>query len=436
MTNQPEPLATALHSNLRLLAFALVLLCALTMITMQSAEAQTYSVIHSFNLLAGDGAGPDAGLILDSHGNLFGTTFAGGTSDSCSPYKCGTVFEMSPANGGGWTETVIHNLGSIDGHPGAPLTMHSHGNLYGTGAGFSGDGAVFELVPGSNGSWREVILHQFRANGDGSGPGSAVTLDSSGLLYGTTSIGGKYGEGTAYSVNPHLISGESVIHSFLPSITSGYAPSSTYLQIINGNIYGTTLYGGPGGGPYGGGTVFQLTRSGSGWTATTLYAFKGASHGDGSRPIAGLLFDGTNNFYGVTQTGGTASGNCQQNGCGTVYKLTHNADGSWSESVLYSFQGETDGNGPWGNLIFDRSGNIYGTTYAGGVQNGYGNGTVFKLTPGTGGHWTETVLARLPGGAGGSIVPGGVVMDSAGNIYGTAQNGGAYGYGVVWEITP
>ena len=172
------------------------------------------------------------------------------------------------------------------------------------------------------------------------------------------------------------------------------------------------------------------------WTKKTSNILKGASQGDGSRPIAGLLFDGTNNFYGVTQTGGTASGNCQQDGCGTVYKLTHNSDGSWSESVLYSFQGEADGNGPWGNLIFDRSGNIYGTTYAGGVQNGYGNGTVFKLTPGTGGHWTETVIARLPGGAGGSIVPGGVVMDSAGNIYGTAQNGGAYGYGVVWEITP
>lgn len=400
------------------------------------AQGQTYRVIHDFNFRAGDGAGPDAGLLLDSHGNLFGTTFAGGTPGGCSGNTCGTVFEMSPAPGGGWTETVIHNATSVDGHSGAPLTMDAHGNLYGTGGGSAGDGAVFELLAGPNGSWTERVLHQFQGNGDGSGPGSGLTLDSSGILYGTTFSGGGYGEGTVYSVNPHSITGEAVIHSFAPSVTSGNAPSSTYLQIINGSIYGTTSAGGPSGGPYGGGTVFQLTPNGSGWTATTLYTFKGARYGDGSHPIAGLLFDGINNFYGVTQLGGTPNSNCQPYGCGAIYKLTHNSDGSWSETVLYSFQSGTDGNGPWGNLIFDRSGNIYGTTYAGGVQGAYGNGTVFKLTPAGGGHWNYSVVTRLPGGAGGSIVQGGVILDSAGNIYGTAQNGGAYGYGVVFEITP
>jgi uncharacterized repeat protein (TIGR03803 family) len=149
-----------------------------------------------------------------------------------------------------------------------------------------------------------------------------------------------------------------------------------------------------------------------------------------------LLYDGANNFYGTTEQGGYTGSPCNTNGCGTVYKLTHNSDGSWSESVLYVFRGGSDGAAPWGNLIFDHTGNIIGTTYSGGVQGADGNGTVFKLTPGSGGQWNYSVLVRLPGGTGGWIVPGGVVIDSAGNLYGTAQNGGAYGDGVVWEITP
>lgn len=395
---------------------------------------QTYRVIHNFNLSTGDGAAPDAGLAFDSHGNLFGTTFAGGTPNGCGTgYTCGTVFELSPDGSGGWNERIIQNLSSVNAHPGAPVTIDSHGNIYGTGGGFNGYGAVFALLLGANGSYTQEILHQFRANGDGAGPGSGLTLDSSsGFLYGTTGEGGEYNDGTVYSVNPHSISGLALLHSFTPNVTSGNAPSSTYLQLINGSIYGTTLSGGPGG-PFGFGTIFQLTRSGSGWTATTLYSFKGAAHGDGARPVAGLLPDGAGNFYGVTSSGGTG---CAPSGCGTVFKLTHNSDGTWSESVLYSFQNGLDGNSPWGNLIFDASGNILGTTYAGGELHAYGNGTVFKLTRGAGGQWTESIVARLPGGAGGSIIDGGVVIDSAGNIYGTAQNDGAYGGGVVFEITP
>jgi uncharacterized repeat protein (TIGR03803 family) len=401
------------------------------------AQAQTYQVIHNFNLATGDGAGPEAGLLLDSHGNLFGTTFAGGVSSQCTTgYTCGTVFEMSPANGGGWTETVIRNLGNIDGHPGTPMTMDAHGNLYGTAAGFNTYGSVFELLAGSNGTWTEQILHQFMGGADGSDAGSGLTLDTSGVVYGTTFNGGEYNDGTVYSVNPHSILGKKLIHSFVPSVTSGNSPSSTYLQIINGHIYGTTSYGGPSGTPYGNGTVFELTPSGSGWSATTLYSFKGPLNGDGAHPVAGLLFDGTNNFYGTTQLGGTGTGNCQPYGCGTVYRLTHNADGSWTETVLHSFENGLDGNGAWGNLIFDAAGNIYGTTYAGGVLYGYGNGTVFKLKPGSGGQWTYSVLVRLPGGNGGSIIDGGLVIHSAGNLYGTAQNGGTYGDGVVFEITP
>jgi uncharacterized repeat protein (TIGR03803 family) len=400
-----------------------------------SLSGQTYHVIHDFNMAAGDGAAPDAGLLLDSHGNLFGTTFAGGALGGCNGYTCGTVFEMSPTGGGGWTETVIHNSTAVDAHSGAPLIMDAHGNLYGTAGGFNSYGSVFELLAAPNGTWIEQILHQFTGNGDGSGPGSGLTLDSSGVVYGTTFSGGEYNEGTVYSVNPRSVSNEKIIHSFVPSVVSGNSPSSTFLQIIDGHIYGTTVYGGPNGIPYGNGTVFDLTLTANGWTASTLYVFKGAQHGDGAHPVAGL-FDGINNFYGTTQLGGTGTGYCQPYGCGTVYRLTHNSDGSWSETVLHAFQAGLDGDGPWGNLIFDRSGNIYGTTYAGGVQNEYGNGTIFKLSPSSGGQWTYSVLVRLPGGAGGSIIDGGLVIDNAGNLYGTAQNGGAYGDGVVFEITP
>jgi uncharacterized repeat protein (TIGR03803 family) len=411
-----------------------VLLAALTLSS--PLPGQTYQVIHNFNAPAGDGNGPGAGLLLDSHGNLFGTTFAGGTPGGCEGYTCGTVFEMSPAAGGGWTETVIHDATAVDGHSGAPVTMDAHGNLYGTAGGFNSYGSVFELLAGSNGSWTERIIHQFQGGVDGWEAASGLTLDSSGILYGATFSGGAYGKGTVYSVNPHSVSGEKQIYSFAPSVLAGANPSSTYLQLIDGTIYGTTIGGGASGSPYGWGTVFKLTPRGSGWIATTIYAFQGPSHGDGGNPVAGLLYDGANNFYGTTEQGGYTGSPCNTNGCGTVYKLTHNSDGSWSESVLYVFRGGSDGAAPWGNLIFDHTGNIIGTTYSGGVQGADGNGTVFKLTPGSGGQWNYSVLVRLPGGTGGWIVPGGVVIDSAGNLYGTAQNGGAYGDGVVWEITP
>lgn len=418
------------YQVLRRVAMKVALVATLSL----SVWGQTYHVIHNFNLSTGDGAAPSAGLAFDSHGNLFGTTIAGGTPNGCSTgYTCGTVFELSPDGSGGWNERVVYNLTTVDARPGTPVTLDSHGNIYGTGDGFNGVGGVFALLLQPNGSYTPEILHQFRGNGDGAYPGSGLTLDSaSGFLYGTTSEGGEYNDGTVYSVNPHSLAGLSVIHSFTPNITSGNSPSSTYLQLINGSIYGTTLSGGPGG-AFGDGTIFQLTHSASGRTATTLYTFKGPAHGDGARPVPGLLADAAGNFYGVTSTGGTA---CAPTGCGTIFKLTHNADGSWTESILHSFQNGLDGNFPWGNLVYDGSGNIYGTTYAGGMLHSYGAGTVFKLTPAAGGQWTYSVVARLPGGAGGSTIDGGVVIDSAGNIYGTAQSDGAYGDGVAFEITP
>lgn len=407
-----------------------VLVVVLTIVTLSvSLPGQTYRVIHNFNMAAGDGAGPQAGLTWDAHGNLYGTTFSGGTPGGCQGYTCGTVFELTPAAGGGWNESVIYNFVSPDGRPDTPLSTDSKGNLYGADLGSNNGSKVFKLIRGPSGSWSEQVLHDFDGNGDGQFAEAGLTIGSGNVLYGTTLAGGEWNLGVVFAIPLNTIPQETVIHSFFPGVAAGANPLSTYLQEIDGSLYGTTEAGGL----YNQGTVFRLSPSGSGWTASTIYSFKGHSHNDGALPIAGLLPDGAGNFYGVTESGGNG---CGSTGCGTVYKLTHNADGSWSDLVLHSFERGLDGNSPWGNLIFDHSGNIYGTTYAGGQQSGYGYGTVFELTPANGGQWTYSVLARLPGGSGGSIIDGGLVIDSAGNLYGTAQNGGAYGDGVVFEVTP
>ena len=273
---------------------------------------------------AANGGYPEAGLISDSQGNLYGTTNRGGASNA------GTVFELTPPAiaGGAWTETVLHAFtgGSDGGNPEAGLIADSQGNLYGTTyqGGASGYGTVFELTPPAiaGGAWTETVLHAFAAGSDGAFPAAGLIADSKGNLYGTT-IGG-------------------------------------------------------GGSNAGAGTVFELMPpaiAGGAWTETVRHAF--TAGGDGGYPAAGLIADSKGNLYGTT-TGGGGSGY----GPGTVFELTPPANNFevWREAVLYAFTGGSDGGNPAGALIVDSNGNLYGTTYIGGAS---GHGTVFELT-GTG----------------------------------------------------
>jgi uncharacterized repeat protein (TIGR03803 family) len=270
-----------------------------------------------------------------------------------------------------------------------------------------------------------------------------MLFDSSGNLYGTTQLGPN-GTGLVYEV----FSGadgtwhETVLHDFFNG--QGLYPESPLVRDAAGNLYSTAW----GGGAYGLGTVFELSpTAGGGWTETTIHSFDGT---DGAVDKSGLVFDGNGNLYGTTVCGGTSAeatvkesawkapgidpdcGNAS--GAGTVWELAPQSDGSWTETTLYNFAGGSDGANPVepGGLIFDSAGNLYGTTLNGGL---YGEGTVFELSPTPGGGWTETVLHSFYS-THGSYPYASLVLDTAGNLYGEAQSGGEGNQGVVFKLAP
>jgi uncharacterized repeat protein (TIGR03803 family) len=190
----------------------------------------------------------------------------------------------------------------------------------------------------------------------------------------------------------------------------------------SGNLYGSTI----GGGLYPNGTVFEMTNSGGVWAYTIAYNFGSIPH-DGYYSASPLVFDADGNLYGTTQQGGT-------HGEGTVFQLVRSQSGVWTENQLYSFQGGTDGAYPQGNIALDSEGNIYGTTTSGGSSSGYGYGTVFQVAPAGNGTWRERLLHRFTGGIDGNFPYGGLTIDGSGNLFGTTMDGGAEGYGVVFEL--
>src|ERR1017187_5215686 len=416
---------------------ALAIFAATLFVTSTGAAAQE-RVLHNFNNNGTDGLEPYAGLIVDTAGNLYGTTAGGGTGSNCGAFGCGTVFELTPAAGGGWTETVLHNFNNngTDGDgPYAGLIFDAAGNLYGTtttGGAYVG-GTVFELTPNGSGGWTEKVLYSFCSQTnctDGVSPYAGLILDAAGNLYGTTQYGGThYIGGTVFELTPAAGGGwtEKVLHRF-PDYngTDGTTPLAGLIFDAAGNLYGTTQAGGT---LLFRGTVFELTPAAGGtWTEQVLHSFGNGM--DGSKPSAGLIFDAAGNLYGTTSQGGTGS-NCVT-GCGTVFELTPAAGGGWTETVLHSFDlNGTDGSQPFAGLIFDAAGNLYGTTYGGGT---YTYGTVFELTPTAGGSWTETVLHNFGNGTDGSTPFAGLIFDAAGNLYGTTEQGGTDNYGTVFEL--
>lgn len=429
---------SAFRWSMALAIFVVTLLCA------SLAGAQTFQVIHNFGG-SGDGDAPLSPLSFDSNGNLYGTTIQGPPSVVCPDYGCGVVFQLTPNPDGSWSENVLYRFDSsssicgtcmyrsFDYAPAGPVAFDSRGNLYGaaTGGGISGYGTAFELTQGANGSWSRSILHDFANGPDGGSPLGLVY--SQGHLYGGTLQGGAYGSGVVFDLsqtsNGHWY--ELIVHAF-GHLNDG-TPYGWLTFDANNNIYGTTASGGA----HGFGTVFRLTPrpSGSSWIYTDLYDFTGGS--DGAQPNGFVIFDAAGNLYGTATTGAITGGACGSNGCGTVFELTPNSNGSWSERTLYAFQGlPNDGQNPNGGVTFDAAGNLYGATANGGSS---GAGTLFKLTQ-SGGQWKETWLHQFDLFSDGGAPIGGLLLDTAGNLYGVAQIGGPnYGFepgGTAFEITP
>ncbi len=284
------------------------------------------------------------------------------------------------------------------------------------------------VIPGG-GSGSEQALYNFSGGADPKFPYAGLVFDKAGNLYGTTQFGGANNQGTVFEVtrNSDGTWTESVLYSFTGSADGGQ-PSAGLIFDAAGNLYGTTNFGGSGNCSLGCGTAFKLTPASGGWTQTVLYTFTGGS--DGREPYARLLFDATGNLYGTTLLGGNTNSVCTT-GCGTVFKLTPGSSG-WTESVLYAFTGAADGASPYAPLASDSAGNLYGSAYAAGA---YASGVIFKLSPGSSG-WTESVLHAFRGRYDGKYSYGDVIVDAAGNLYGTAFQGGGSGYGVVFQLVP
>jgi uncharacterized repeat protein (TIGR03803 family) len=334
-------------------------------LTPSAGGTWTEAVLYSFTGGTGDGASPYAGLIFDSTGNLYGTTALGGA------YQCGTVFELAPSAGGTWTETILYSFtGGNDSIPEDSLIFDGNGNLYGTTTGMLfgtacggfNCGSVFELSPGMDGTWTETVLHNFSSDGkDGISPVAGVIFDSAGNLYGTTIYGGAHNDGTVFQLAPSA--GGGWTETILP-----IHPASPFGGLVldhAGNLYGT------GAGLGSGGIAFELIRGSGKWIGKILYTFTY----DG-QPLASLIIDAAGNLYGTTgQLGGVHYE-------GSVFRLKPGAKGKWTETTLHSFiRNGKDGYDPYGGLVFDTAGNLYGTTHTGGNHAGYHRGTVFEITP-------------------------------------------------------
>jgi uncharacterized repeat protein (TIGR03803 family) len=402
-----------------------VLALACVLVTASPLRAQTFSVIHNFTGDA-DGDNPFAGLTIDRAGNMEGTSAGGGSKNAGAVYKL-------MHSGAGWTVNSLYVFqGSPDGQtPESRVIIGPDGNLYGTtfrgGSGNCSDGPgcgiVYRLNPPPTFCrsvlcpWEETILYRFTGGADGGQPGFGDLLfDSAGNIYGTTTAGGAFNDGVVFKL---IKSNGSWMESVLYSFTGGQDGGSPYGGLTfdpAGNLFGTT----PGGGAYQGGTVYELTPSGFGWTEHTLHSLQPAT--EGSYSTAGLIFDGAGNLYGTAQGSGPNNG-------GTVFEMMPSG-GSWNFTLLYALTGLNGGGGPASALTMDQSGNLYDTRE--GWIDGNDGGSVFELSRSAGG-WSYTLLHQFEFNEGAAPI-GGVSIGANGTLYGTASLGST-SPGTVWQIT-
>jgi uncharacterized repeat protein (TIGR03803 family) len=405
----------------RSIASSLAILAAVLMFAGNAmAAGSAEQVLYRFKG-GGDGSAPSARLIADKAGNLYGTTADGGAG-ACRG-GCGTVFELSPASGGRWTETVLYRFtGGGDGaFPEAGLIFDTAGNLYGTTiyGGSSDDGTIFQLMaPATTGGvWTLSVLHSFVGHTDGKYCLGSLVFDQVGNLYGPTLFGGQFGGGTVFQLAAPATQGGTwtlhVLHSFTGG-NDGIDPLGTLIFDKKGALYGTTYSG----------TVFKEVPPATGHTAWTLRVLASINLFS-----AGALTAGKNGvLYGATALGGAANE-------GTIFKLTPpvTRGGAWTATTLYEFAGGSDGEYPLNDLFLDQTGNLYGATESGGAS---ALGTVFKLTPAQHGAWTKTTLHDFGGGRDGSGPGAGLISGRQGGLYGTTVHGGSSDNGTVFEVAP
>jgi len=400
-------------------ALRLAALFTLLFVAARPAHAQTETILYSFDFDGSypDGAQPTSSLTPDGAGNFYGTTADGGL------WGYGTVFELSP-NGGGWNETVIYSfcpspkLGCPDGwQPLSAVIFDKAGNLYGTAyqGGEHGYGTVFELSPSETG-WTQTVLYSLPGGSGGAYPINGLIFDAVGNLYGTTFAPGG-AEGTVFTLSP---AGGGWTGQIIYNMGANQGTIGGLAIDAAGNIFGVSDT-----------TAFKLSSDGNGtWTPTIIHTFAGAPK-DGASPQGNPVLDGEGNLYGATWGGGRYN-------YGTVYELVAGKKGKWTERILHSFKNAPkDGGWPAAGVIFDPAGNIYGTTEYGGK---YEAGSVYELTPIAGkDSYKEKVLWSFDVTDGYAPVAG-LILDSAGNLYGTTccggpQSQGPFG-GVVFEVVP
>lgn len=387
------------------------------------AAGPTEKVIYSF-LGTPDGSAAVGALVADTAGNLYGTTESGGQ------YNSGTVFELSPpaTASSAWTETILYSFqGSVDGAgPFGKLIFDKLGNLYGTT--YLSE-SLFELSPPSTsgGTWTHTVLWTFPTNADGFDVNDDLVMDVDGNLYGTTYYGGKNNAGLVFELVSPKTSGEvwreGVLYNFGAVAADGANPLAGLL-LRDGILYGTTYFGGASGQ----GTVFQLMRKPGLWTETILHNFDG---GDGAYPLTRLIADSAGNLYGTTPGGGSAA--C---GCGAVYELSPPAVAGdpWLETLLYSFTGGGDGREPFGALWRNKSGNLYGVTILASGRPG----AVFEVKPPSVSDeaWSFVFIYDFRLIDGDAETPQSGLTFLNGALYGTTASGGSNGHGAVYSVVP
>jgi len=391
------------------IAFASLLVPAVS--AGQSSDSALLTVLHAFEG-GTDGNYPEAGLIHDGSETFYGASGGdGGQSNQ------GTIFKISAAG----TETILYRFGPVlDGQaPLGPLVKDQAGNLYGTTllGGSGGVGTVFKLSK----SGEETVLYNFLGGNDGANPRGGLVRDAMGNLYGTTVQGGgsgcsSIGCGTVFKISPE--GAETILHRF-GGAPDGANPEKGLIADAAGNLYGTTFVGGV----YNYGTIYKLSPNGE---EKVLHSFAGPPNG--AYPWGTLHRNATGDLFGTGLAGGTST-LCSP-GCGTIFKLSKGG----KESTLHSFSGQADGDQPYGNLVSNKAGDFFGTTFGGGnpaCNGGGGCGTVFELS--TAGRFTT--LHRFAGADGANPYDG-LVLDGAGNLYGTTFFGGSDNYGVVFKLTP
>lgn len=417
----------------RIACFGTIALCLMILMRLPAAHAQTLTVLHTFTNGI-DGSNPMAGVTMDAAGNLYGTTYAGGLG-------FGAVYKLSQKNGSWLFASLYQFQGGTDGaQPTARVVFGPNGTLYGTtttGGGIQNCyndttcGTVFNLRPGATfprtalSPWVETILYSFAGSPNSGSPGSGDLLfDGNGNIFGNAG-GGQFGAGSVFELSPSNGGWtESIIYPFTGGADGG-GPVGNMVFTSDGVLIGATLSGGdptciPEGGGYCG-TIFGVFHSQSGWEGGADYAFEG--FGDGAFPMAGVNIDPSGNIYGTTIgfPGRTPA---------TVYEM----DDSGVQAI-YTFS-DPPFPYPYAAMTMDAAGSLYGTTIGGASGGG---GTIFKLTPSNGG-WTYSLLYSFTDGSDGASPYGNVVVDANGNIFGTTASGGGgncpNGCGVVLELTP